>query len=85
MEFMRRGMKPTDACLETLKRVVQLSEKRLLGADGKPKFSLNFYAVNKRGEFGSASLYPSRYAAHDGVEAKLRDTAYLYERPAASH
>src|SRR3989440_640923 len=85
VEFMRRGMKPTDACLETVKRVVQASEKRLLGADGKPKFSLNFYAVNKRGEFGSASLYPSRYAAHDGVEAKLRDTAYLYERPAASH
>ena len=84
VEFMRRGMKPTDACLETLKRVVQLSEKRLLGADGKPKFSLNFYAVNKRGEFGAASLYPSRYAAHDGTEAKLRDTAFLYERPAAS-
>src|SRR2546426_723017 len=82
VEFMRRGMKPTDACLETLKRVVQLSEKRLLGPDGKPKFSLNFYAVNKRGEFGAASLYPGRYAAHDGTEAKLRDTAYLYDRAA---
>ena len=84
VEFMRRGMKPTDACLETLKRVVQLTEKRLLGPDGKPKFGLNFYAVNKRGEFGAASLYPSHYAAHDGAEAKLRDTAYLYDRPAAS-
>ena len=84
VEFMRRGLKPTDACLETLKRVVQLTEKRLLGADGKPKFGLEFYAVNKRGEFGAASLYPGRYAAHDGTEAKLRDTAYLYERPAAS-
>ena len=62
--FMRRGMKPTDACLETLKRVVQLTEPRLLGPDGKPKFGLNFYAVNKRGEFGAASLYPGRYAAH---------------------
>jgi len=40
--------------------------------------------VNKRGEFGAASLYPSHYAAHDGAEAKLRDTAYLYDRPAAS-
>ena len=84
VEFMRRGMKPTDACLETLKRVVQLTEKRLLGPDGRPKFSLNFYAVNKRGEFGAASLYPGKYAAHDGTEAKIRDTAYLYERPAAS-
>ncbi|PYP07806.1 MAG: hypothetical protein DMD56_14225 [Gemmatimonadetes bacterium] len=84
VELMRRGLKPTDACLETLKRVVQLTEPRLLGADGKPKFSLNYYAVNKRGEFGAASLYPGSYAAHDGKEAKLRDTAYLYERPAAS-
>ena len=84
VEFMRRGMKPTDACLETLKRVVQLSEPRLLGPDGRPTFSLNFYAVNKRGEFGAASLYPGRYAAHDGADAKLRDTAFLYERPAAS-
>ena len=30
------------------------------------------------------ALYPGRYAAHDGVEAKLRDIAHLYERPAAS-
>jgi N4-(beta-N-acetylglucosaminyl)-L-asparaginase len=80
VEHMRRGMKPTDACLETLKRVVAATEARLLDEHGRPKFSLNFYAVNKRGEFGSASLFPSRYAAHDGTEAKLRDTAHLFER-----
>jgi len=73
-------MKPTDACLETLKRVVAATEPRLLDPKGQPKFSLNFYAVNKRGEFGSASLYPSRYAAHDGTEAKIRDTACLFAR-----
>ena len=84
VEFMRRGMKPADACLETLKRVVQLSEPRLVGPDGRPTFDLKFYAVNKRGEFGAASFYPAPYAAHDGVEAKLRDMAHLYERPAAS-
>jgi len=80
VEHMRRGMKPTDACLETLKRVVAATEPRLLDERGRPKFGLNFYAVNKRGEFGSASLYPSRYAAHDGTEAKIRDTAYLFAR-----
>jgi len=84
VEHMRRGMKPTDACLETLKRVVKATEARLLDERGRPKFSLQFYAVNKRGEFGAASLYPGRFAAHDGTEAKLMDTAYLYERPAAS-
>lgn len=80
VEHMRRGMKPTDACLETLKRVVAATEARLLDARGRPKFNLNFYAVNKRGEFGSASIYPSRYAAHDGTDAKIRDTAHLFER-----
>jgi N4-(beta-N-acetylglucosaminyl)-L-asparaginase len=80
VEHMRRGMKPTDACLETLKRVVAATESRLLDARARPKFSLNFYAVNKRGEFGAASIYPSRYAAHDGTEGKLRDTAYLFAR-----
>jgi N4-(beta-N-acetylglucosaminyl)-L-asparaginase len=80
VEHMRRGMKPTDACLETLKRVVAATEPRLLDARGRPRFGLNFYAVNKRGEFGAASIYPSRYAAHDGTEAKVRDTAYLFAR-----
>jgi N4-(beta-N-acetylglucosaminyl)-L-asparaginase len=81
VEHMRRGMKPTDACLETVKRVVAATEARLLDERGRPKFNLNFYAVNKRGEFGAASLFPGRYAAHDGTEAKIRDTAYLLERP----
>jgi N4-(beta-N-acetylglucosaminyl)-L-asparaginase len=80
VEGMRRGLAPTDACLETLKRVVRLTPPRLL-KDGRPTFNLNFYAVNKRGDFGAASIYPNRYAAHDGKDGALRDTAYLYQRP----
>jgi len=80
VEHMRRGMKPTDACLETLKRVVAETEARLLDAQGKPKFDLVFYALTKRGEFGAASLYPNHFAAHDGVDAKIRDTAYVFTR-----
>src|SRR3989442_5178521 len=49
VEHMRRGMKPTDACLETLRRVVTLSEKRLLTADGKPRYQRNFYPINQSG------------------------------------
>ena len=81
VEGMRRGLKPTDACLETLKRVVRLTPPRLL-KEGRPSFNLSFYAVNKQGDFGSASLYPARYAAHDGKSGTLRDTAFLYERRA---
>ncbi|MGH8571662.1 MAG: N(4)-(beta-N-acetylglucosaminyl)-L-asparaginase, partial [Gammaproteobacteria bacterium] len=78
VEHMRRGMAPTDACLETLKRVVQLTPPRLLHPNGRPRFNLNFYAVNKRGDFGAASLYPGKFAAHDGRNGALRDTAHLF-------
>jgi N4-(beta-N-acetylglucosaminyl)-L-asparaginase len=81
VEGMRRGLKPTDACLETLKRVVRVTPPRLL-KDGRPTFNLNFYAVNKQGDFGAASLYPGRFAAHNGKEGALRDRAYLYQGPA---
>jgi N4-(beta-N-acetylglucosaminyl)-L-asparaginase len=81
VEHMRRGLAPTDACLETLKRVLPMTPPRLLHPDGRPRFGLQFYAVNKRGEFGAASFYPARYAAHDGKAAALRDAAHLYQRP----
>ena len=82
VEHMRRGLAPTDACLETLTRALRQTPSRLLHEDGRPRFNLTFYAVNKRGDFGAASFYPSRYAAHDGREAALRDTAALYrQRP----
>jgi N4-(beta-N-acetylglucosaminyl)-L-asparaginase len=80
VEFMRRGMKPTDACLETLKRVITMTEPRLLDEQGRPRFGLTFYAVNKNGEYGAASLYAgARYAVWDGDRAALRDCAYLYQ------
>ena len=78
VEHMRRGMAPADAALETLKRVVALTPPRLLNDRGRPRFQLNFYAVNKKGETGSAALYPSKYAVHDGTKAELRDCAYLF-------
>ncbi len=81
VEFMRRGMKPTDACLETLKRVIAASEPRLLDRQGRPTFGLTYYAVNKNGEYGAASFTPTKYAAWDGEKAALNDAAFLF--PAA--
>ena len=80
VEHMRRGMKPADACLETLKRVVAATPPRLIDERGRPRFDLQFYALNKAGDFGAASLFPARYAAHDGRDAAVRDTAFLYQR-----
>jgi N4-(beta-N-acetylglucosaminyl)-L-asparaginase len=80
VEHMRRGMKPADAALETLRRVMAMTPARLLQPNGRPRFSLNFYAVNRKGEAGAASLYPGTYAVFDGKDAVIKDTAYLYER-----
>lgn len=79
VDYMRRGKSPTDAALETLKRVIALTPPRLLNPNGRPRYQLNFYALNKKGEVGSASIYPSRYAAYDGT-ASLRDTAFLFDK-----
>jgi N4-(beta-N-acetylglucosaminyl)-L-asparaginase len=80
-------MSPTDAALETLRRVVAATEPRLLDDQGRPTFGLSFYAVNKRGEFGGASIWSGtssgairQYAAYDGRDAALHDSAYLFER-----
>ena len=76
VEMMRKGMKPGDACLEALARVARNynGDKKKLGT-----FHLFFYAVNKDGEYGSASLWkntyerpkPAQFAVHDGTEARL--------------
>ena len=77
VENMRRGMRPVDAALETCRRAVAMAPDRFLNPDRSPKFQLDFYAVNKKGEYGAASVYPSRYAVHDGVSAQFKDTAAL--------
>jgi N4-(beta-N-acetylglucosaminyl)-L-asparaginase len=81
VEHMRQGLAPTDAALATLKRVIAMTPSRLLNERGRPKFQLNFYAVNKKGEMGAAAIFPSKYAAHDGSQGELRDTAFLFDAP----
>ena len=84
VEMMRKGMSPTDACLEALHRVARNynSDKKKLGT-----FHIYFYALNKDGVHGSASLWrngyePSKhakYAVHDGSEGKLMDCAAYFD------
>lgn len=90
VEMMRKGLSPTDACLEACRRVSKSYN------DNKEKlrrFSINFYAVNKDGVHGGAALWGSsapngdgrrrryQYAVHDGSTNKLHDLAFLYDAP----
>ena len=82
VNFMGQGFSPEEACLKALEKIAQTTklQPHLINEDGRPNFGLNFYALNKKGEFGSACMWSgSRYAAHDGKENKLREAAYLFK------
>lgn len=83
VEYMKRGESPEEACLMACKRIVEhTKEKRLLDEDGRPKFDVKFYALNKKGEYGGASIWSKgMFAINEGQTSKLLPLAYLYERP----
>jgi N4-(beta-N-acetylglucosaminyl)-L-asparaginase len=84
IEMMRKGMSPKDACLEALGRVARnyKNDKKRLTT-----FHIFFYAINKDGVHGAASLWRntydhtkhSSYAVHDGTQARLIDCAPFFE------
>ena len=80
VESMRQGMQPKDACLAVMRRVAAKTvSPHLLDERGMPNFSLNFYALNKTGEYGGANFRPARFAVNDGGDSRVEDTAYLWE------
>ncbi len=82
VEFMRQGLSPEEAGLRVMKRIVEnTTEPYLLNSEGKPKFNLNFYALNKRGEYAGVCLYKGgSYSVHDGRENRIKESAYIFER-----
>jgi N4-(beta-N-acetylglucosaminyl)-L-asparaginase len=58
VESLRRGLAPKDAGMEALRRVkASTVEKRLLTAEGNPRFQLIFYVVDKKGGYAGVSMY----------------------------
>ena len=78
VESMRRGMHPKDAALATLKRVMTMIPARWIGANGRPTFQLQYYAVNKAGEFGAAAMTASPFAVCDEKGPRKEDCAVLF-------
>ncbi|HUF76125.1 MAG TPA: N(4)-(beta-N-acetylglucosaminyl)-L-asparaginase [Longimicrobiales bacterium] len=83
VENMRRGMAPLDAGLEACRRVQQNTvERRLLNERGLPSFGLNFYVVNKAGDYAGVSLYEgARFAVCDANGPRIEDCTGLLEAP----
>jgi len=82
VEYMRQGKSPEQACLNACQRIVDHNTMRRLKDDsGKPNFNVKFYAMNKMGEYGSASIFSGgEVAVHDGSSARLLPSAYLYKK-----
>lgn len=89
VEMMRRGMSPTDACLEACKRVAGSYNGNMVKLR---KFNINFYALNKNGEYGGGALwgytlgskgehYRNRYTVNEGKGSRLVDSPFIYESP----
>ncbi|MPY90960.1 MAG: asparaginase [Luteitalea sp.] len=78
VELMRAGRHPKDAALEALKRVTANTvEERLLNSHGNPSFQLNFYVLNKKGEYAGVSLYPSKFAVCTEQGPQTLETEFL--------
>ena len=83
VEYMRQGKTPEQACLMACQRIVDhTKEARLLTDEKKPKFNVTFYAINKKGEYGSAAIWSgARFALNTGEkESVLKESAFLYKR-----
>ena len=84
VEMMRQGKSPKDACLEACARIARhyKNDKKKLGT-----FHIYFYAINKDGAHGAASLWrngyeaskQASYAVHDGTESRLAPCTWFFD------
>jgi N4-(beta-N-acetylglucosaminyl)-L-asparaginase len=84
IEMMRHGKSPEEACLEALARIARNynNDKKKLAT-----FHIFFYALNKDGVHGAASLWRNHYeekghsvyAVHDGTQARLAECKPFFD------
>lgn len=88
VENMRHGMSPKEAVLDVLKRVARNYNNDRAKLE---RFSIQFYALRKDGEFAGGSLWNgykradgtlvrSKFVANDGTGSRQEDCVYLLER-----
>jgi len=83
VESMRQGKSPEEACLMACERIVrQTRMKRLRDSQGRPRFDVRFYALNRQGQFGSAGLWSGgQFAVNTGEkESRLLASAFLFKK-----
>jgi N4-(beta-N-acetylglucosaminyl)-L-asparaginase len=83
VEYMRQGKSPEAACLAACERIAkQTRMRRLLDDEGRPNFDVRFYAINKRGEYGSATIWSGgTFTVNTGEQqSRQLDSAFLFRK-----
>ena len=81
VELMRQGKSPEEALLEVMRRVIAMTEKRLLDDRGRPYFDLSYYAVTKDGRYAGSSAYEGgQFAVADASGPRLESAVFLFKR-----
>jgi N4-(beta-N-acetylglucosaminyl)-L-asparaginase len=81
VELMRQGKSPEEALLEVMRRVIAMTEKRLLDDKGRPYFDLSYYAVTKDGRYaGSAAYEGATFAVCDATGPRVEPAVFLFKR-----
>jgi len=88
---MQEGDDPLDAAVAGVNLVEDEPADMTVGyggfANGRPKFDISFYALDKSGRYGSAVMYAfstigkrRQFAVADASGARKEDCAFLFER-----
>ncbi len=88
VEYLRQGRSPEQACLDALKLITAR-----YGNDREKlrEIDVNFYAVNKKGEYAGAAIWSHtvtargerrrrQFAVADGAGGRLVESAFLFAR-----
>jgi N4-(beta-N-acetylglucosaminyl)-L-asparaginase len=81
VDEMRRGKSPKDAGMEACRRIqANTIEARLKNKRGLPNFNVNFYILNRKGEYAGVALYGTgQYAVCDEKGPRLERMEPLLE------
>ncbi|MCP6726272.1 hypothetical protein NL526_29885, partial [Klebsiella pneumoniae] len=72
-----------EACLLALKRIDEKTHRvpRHRDAKGRPKFNVNFYAIDAKGRTGGAAIWSgAKHVVGDYDGVKVVESAYLYKK-----
>lgn len=82
VEELRRGKHPKDAGMEALKRIKANTVPRLLNKRGEPGFNINFYIINRKGDYAGVAMYSAernraRFAVCDEKGGRIENSEPL--------